>query len=191
MRSTNRKLWDGAVIRRLARKLNLAQIAGAPRREDGATIVEMALACTILLGMLLSLVEVSLALYAYNYTSEAAREAARWAIVRGSMCSTNTPGLDHCNASQTDIQNYVQGLGYPYSNVMTVSVSYVTVTATTNANGNLSSTWTACSTSGGNTCNLPGNQVKVTVICNFPARFLFWRNTTIPMNSSAAMIIAQ
>jgi Flp pilus assembly protein TadG len=178
-------------IRRWAERLKLIQIMRTADREDGTAIVEMALASIILIGMVLSIVELSLALYAYGYTSEAAREAARWAIVRGSTCQANTPSLDHCNAQQPDIQNYVQSLGYPYSNTMSVSVNYVAVTFSTDSNGHLVSSWAACVPGPGITCNVPGNQVQVTVTCNFPARFLFWRSATISMNSTASMVISQ
>lgn len=178
-------------IRKWAERLKFTQIMRTAGQEGGVAIVEMALASIILIGMVLSIVELSLALYAYGYTSEAAREAARWAIVRGSMCTANTPTLDHCNAQPSDIQNYVQGLNYPYSNVMTAAVNYVTVTVSTDANGNLVSSRAACTTSPGNPCNVPGNQVQVTVTCNFPARFLFWRSTTIAMNSTSSMVISQ
>ena len=50
--------------------------------------------------------------FSTRFTADAAREGSRWAVVRGSQCSTNTPGLNDCNATQTDIKNFVQSLGY-------------------------------------------------------------------------------
>jgi Flp pilus assembly protein TadG len=190
MRRKNETQSEGLPNRRWFGVLGCLRVLRGAAREDGAAIVEMALSCMILFGMLISIVEVSLALYAYDYTSEAAREAARWAIVRGALCSTNTPGLDHCGALNSDIQNFVQGLGFPYSNTMTTSTSYLTGTVDTDSNGNLITDWSSCS---GNVaaCALPHNQVTVTVTSNFPVRFFFWRSTSISLQSSASMVISQ
>lgn len=149
--------------------------------ESGAAIVEMAIASSIVLSLLLGLMQISLALYAYHFTADAAREASRWAIVRGSQCNSNTPGLDHCGASQTDVQNYVQGLGYPYASSMTVAVSWLTASAPP------ATAWTACAGS----CNQPGNAVRVTVSYNFPLYIPFWRNAAVRVGSVSQMVIAQ
>ena len=68
-------------------------------REDGASIVEMALASAVVMGMLFGVTYMSLALYTFHYISEAAREGSRYAIVRGSTCHANTPGLANCGTS--------------------------------------------------------------------------------------------
>jgi Flp pilus assembly protein TadG len=154
-----------------------------PASEHGASLVELAVSSSIIFSMILGMFQISLALYAYHFTADAAREASRWAIVRGNKCSTYTSGLDHCGASQTDIQSYVQGLGYPYANSMTVTVTWLTATAPPAA------TWTACGTT--NSCKSPGNQVKVTVSYNVPIYIPFWRGTGIRVGSDSAMVIAQ
>ena len=151
------------------------------RGECGAAVVEMAIASSVVLSLLLGMIQVSLALYAYHFTADAAREASRWAIVRGSQCSSNTPGLDHCGALQTDIQSYVQGLGYPYASDMTVSALWLTASAPPAA------AWTAC----GGTCNQPGNAVRVTVSYNVPLYIPFWRNASVNVGSVSQMVIAQ
>src|SRR4051794_4143568 len=62
--------------------------------ESGATMVEFAFATTILFALVFGIIQISMALYSYHFTADAAREATRWAIVRGSLSCTNTPGLN-------------------------------------------------------------------------------------------------
>jgi Flp pilus assembly protein TadG len=149
--------------------------------DDGATIVEMAIAATIIFSLLLGMMQLSLGLYAYHFTADAAREGSRWAIVRGSQCSTNTSGLDHCNAQSSDIQNFVQGLGYPYARSMNVSATWYS------AGSAPGMTWTAC----GGVCNQPGNEVQVIVTYNMPLYVPFWRNATVRVGSTSQMVISQ
>jgi Flp pilus assembly protein TadG len=158
-------------------------------RDDGATIVETTIALMlVIMPMLFGCIEVCLGLYAYHFTSDAAREATRWAIVRGSQCSTNTPGLDHCNAAQSDIQTYVRGLGYPGANTLTVTASWMTATTTTNASNQTTTTWSACTTG---TCNAPGNIIQVKVTYPYTMSIFSWKSAAININSNAAMVVAQ
>ncbi len=164
--------------------------ARVTREEEGATLVEMALASVTLLSMLFGVIAISLALYTYNFVSDAAREATRWAIVRGADCSTNTPGLDHCDAGQSDIQTYVRTLSYPGidPSKMTADASWYSPNY-----GSGSTTWTACDAKT-NICSPPnaqGNQVMVTVKYTFPLSIPFWKATTLNMTSSSQMVISQ
>ena len=62
------------------------------RCEEGATLVEMALVCAfIVIPMLFGIIEVSLALYSYNFVTDAAREATRYAVVRGPQTCVIAP----------------------------------------------------------------------------------------------------
>src|ERR1700751_4198757 len=92
-----------------------APIQSLPRisSEEGSALAEIAIASAVVFALLFGVIQVAYALYTYEYVSEAAREAARYAIVRGSTSCTNTPNLANCNATGTEIQTYVQGLGYP------------------------------------------------------------------------------
>jgi hypothetical protein len=49
------------------------------------------------------------ALYSYNFVSDAAYEATRYALVCGSACS----GFTDCNITSAQLQTYVRNLGYP------------------------------------------------------------------------------
>jgi Flp pilus assembly protein TadG len=154
------------------------------RSDEGAAIVEMALVCTILFAMLFGIFEMSLALYAYDYVSDAAREGARWAIVRGSQCSANTPTLDHCNASSSDIQTYVQNLGFPYASSVAVSTTWCN--ASVNSSGVTSWATPPCSGT-----NDPGNQARVVVTIQLPLAIPFVMNRPITMTSTSAMVVSQ
>lgn len=152
--------------------------------DEGATLVEMAICSSVLLTMLFGIIGLSLALYAYNFVNDAAREATRWAIVRGSTSCSNTPNLTDCNAAPADIQNFVQGMGYPgiTSANLHVTTTFLTVSTTT------PTTWSTC-TSG--TCDAPGNEVKVQVTYSVPLGVPFITITTMSVSGTSAMVIAQ
>ena len=99
--------------------------------EEGGSLVEMALSCLILIPILFGIVQLSIGLYCYHYAADAAREATRWAIVRGANC-TGLFGSGYCSptsgngsgATATDIAQYVKGLGYPYSSSVTTTTQW-------------------------------------------------------------------
>lgn len=158
------------------------------RGEEGANLVEMALASAVLFAMLFGVFEMTLAFYSYHFVAEAAREATRWAIVRGSESCTNTPNLQNCNASGSDIQTYVQTLGYPG-----INSGALTATTTFLCGGIPTSTGATWSTGGcsSGAPNAPGNQVQVTVTYPFPLSIPFWQSTTLNVSSTSTMVIAQ
>lgn len=147
--------------------------------ERGGTLVEMALVSAMSLTMIIGIAEASFAVYTYHYMSEAAREGARYAIVRGSNCA----GLPDCNATSDQISTYVKTLGYPGID----STRNMTVTTTWYAaSESLPTTWTAC----GYQCNSPGNAVRVMVTYNFPFMIPFVQRSTLAMKSSSQMVIS-
>ncbi len=147
-------------------------------REEGSEVVEMALVSSVLFAALFGIIELSLALYTYNYVSDAAREATRYAIVRGSSCSV----LANCSATAAQIQTYVQNLGYPGVKAAntTVSTTWFTPSSSTPV------TWTACATQ----CNAPGNAVQVTVTYSFGLSIPFVPRKTLSLHSTSMMVIA-
>jgi Flp pilus assembly protein TadG len=159
-------------------------VQSSTRGEEGQTIVETAMSIIILMTFMFGVMEGSLAVYSYHFISEAAREGARYAMVRGSTagaaCGTSYNSYD-CVASAANIQTYVQFLGYPGINPsnMTVTSAWATF-----ATGN------SCPASP-SPCNSPGNQVTVTVSYSFPLNVPFIPPHTYTMSSSAAMIIQQ
>jgi Flp pilus assembly protein TadG len=149
------------------------------RGEKGSAVVEMALVCTILLPVLFGVIEVSLAVYTYNYVADAAREGSRYAIVRGASCSY----LTNCGATAAQIQNYVQSLGYPgmKASNTTVTTTWLTPSASP------PTTWTVCSSG---VCNAPGNAVQVKVTYSFLMGIPFVKTATMSLHSTSQMVIA-
>jgi Flp pilus assembly protein TadG len=125
-------------------------------RERGSTLVEFALVITILLTLMFAIIDFSRAMYAYHFVSNAAREATRYASVRGSACNT---WASACPAANTDITSYVQSI--VSSGIYVSSVTTGTPPSTAGALG-VSTTWPA-TTGSGVTC-LTGSQTKV----NYP-----------------------
>ena len=152
--------------------------AGIVRRDDGAAAVEMAVSMTALMMVVIGLMKICLAVYSYHYTSEAAREGVRWAIVRGSTCGTTYTTA--CPASTDDIASYIKTLGYPALNPsnMTVTTSYAGFP-----------TGVSCTPS--STCNNAGNMITITVQYAYPLSIPFMSSRTLTMTSTAAAIIAQ
>ncbi|MGC2162893.1 MAG: TadE/TadG family type IV pilus assembly protein [Silvibacterium sp.] len=162
---------------------------GAPRSRgalgsDGAALVEFALCSAILFSLLIGIMELSIAFFTYHYVNDAAREASRWAMVRGSTSCTNTPGLTDCDATGAEVQTFVRNLGYPsiVSSNTTVNTAWCTVSATQPAS------WSGCSATGS---NAPGNVVQVQVIYAFPLSIPFVSKQTLSIQSTSEMVISQ
>ena len=117
--------------------------------EEGGSLVEMALASAGVLAMLFGIFELSMALYSYHFVSEAAREASRFAMVRGSQCAANFTA-SYCSPTDAqttgadggDIAKYVNSLGYPFANKLTTSTTWLS--SGQDAKGN--EIWTSCGT---------------------------------------------
>lgn len=154
------------------------------RDEEGASIFETALASTIFLAMLIGVFQMMLAVSTFNYVNDAAREATRYAIVRGSASCTNTPNLSNCDATTDQIKAYVQGISYP--GVKSASLSITTTWLT--ASSTYPTSWSACTTG---TCNVPGNLVKVVATYPFSFSVPFVPKATINLTSTSQMVISQ
>ncbi|MFZ0744668.1 MAG: TadE/TadG family type IV pilus assembly protein [Terracidiphilus sp.] len=155
------------------------------RGEDGQELVEFALAASVLFTFIFGLMELCIVLFTFNSVGEAAREASRWASVRGTTSSVTSggttscanPNITACPAQATDIQNYAEKLpGISASNV-TVSVSWCNSDGVTN-----------CTTSEANAT--PGNVVKVNVSYVF-ASVPFVTNKTLSVSSTSENVIWQ
>ena len=159
--------------------------------DDGGSLVEMAICCMVLMPLMFGVIQFSLAFYAYHFVADAAREASRYAMVRGGLSCNNTPNLSNAcstNGSSTgvtsaQIQTYVQQLGLPMAGQLTASTTWYSYSA--DANGH--ATWAVCATP----CPVPGNQVKVTVTDNFPLAIPYWKSLRVPITSTSTMVISQ
>jgi Flp pilus assembly protein TadG len=145
------------------------------RKQCGSTMVETALMLSVLLVMMFGIVGFGHALYTYHFVSNAAREATRWASVRGQTCTGLSGG---CPASASDVQTYV-------SNVSGMGLDPAKITATT--------TWIAppnnlavCKTQPNN----PGCVVEVQV--QYSYQFLLpLLPSGFKMQSTSQMVISQ
>ncbi|MFP5277270.1 MAG: TadE/TadG family type IV pilus assembly protein [Acidobacteriota bacterium] len=154
------------------------------RADEGSNLVELGLAVAILMPLLIGAIEFSLVFLTYHDMTDAARQAVRWAAVRGSTSCTNTPNLIDCNATSAEIQSFVQGIGYPGLTPANISVSTSWLVATSST----PTSWSACEAA---TCNSPGNQVQVVVRYAYPLSIPYWKATTFHISSTAAMVVAQ
>ena len=75
------------------------------REDRGATLVEFALSCVVLLMTLFGTIGFGLAVFQYNIVSNLAQEGARWASVRGS-----SGGSADATAVQTFVQSRALGM---------------------------------------------------------------------------------
>ena len=165
---------------------------GAPSRrlcrlgsEEGATLVEFAFASMVMLTLLFGLLETCLAVYSYNFTSHAARDGARYMIVRGTKCTA----MPDCSASNTNVQTFLRAENFPalkMNNLTTHTYWYTAAVAPPNM------TWdTLCATDTPAGCNKQGNAVKVVVNYPFTMNVPFLKPFTINMANSSQMVISQ
>ena len=178
--------------------------------DEGAVLFETVISATIVLALLFAVFDFSLAFYTFHYVSDAAREGARYAIVRGSDSCSNTPNIDVCKAGDTtgateaDISAYVAGCSAAGSSGASVcgsnsyaglaypgidNADYMTVKVYTSSMTPGTSTWTSCGE--GTTCNSPGSQVQVQVTYAFPLSVPFWRQESIGISSTSTMTFSQ
>jgi Flp pilus assembly protein TadG len=163
-------------------------------QDDGAnSLVETAFSFSILAGMLFGFCQISYAMYIYQFTSDAAREASRWAMVRGNTSCTNTPNLTGCGATSAQIQTHVQTLNYP--GIRTANIQATTTWCA--ASGTTPPiSWSSCS---GTTASSPGNLVMVSVTYPLSFRLPFASKLfpssggalSLTMGSTSKMVITQ
>jgi len=153
----------GAVKRRLLR----AWLYGTRRvrAEEGSAIVEFAFSFMILCTMLFGIMEMALCFYTFNFVAETARDATRYASVRGSKCL----GFSDCpNITQGQLTTYVTNLAYPGIDPNALNVTLSTPSGSS-----------------------PGNPVQVTVSYQFPLAVPFLFRNTWTLTATSQMVISQ
>lgn len=165
-------------------RFQIHSVVARLRDEEGANAVEMAVSSLVLLTMLIGVCQMSLGLYAYQYCSDAARQATRYAMVRGSTSCTNTPNLSNCNATVSEIVSFVQGLGYKGITSTKVNVTPQWCVASTTT----PTTWSSCSNT---TSNAPGNLVQVTVAYPVSFHVPFAPQLSLNLSSTSQMVVSQ
>ena len=84
---------------------------GTRRGENGATLLEFAVILPVFLFLAVGIIDFGRAMYAYHFVSFEARQASRWASVRGVGCNTNY--ITPCPAQISDILSFVQNNAPP------------------------------------------------------------------------------
>jgi Flp pilus assembly protein TadG len=164
-----------------SRTFALRRMTARAAREDGGSMVEMALSMSILCSVIFGILAVSLALYSYVFVSNAAREATRYAIVRGDDQAADcgaTPGYANCIAQTADIQKYIRNGAFPG-----IKSSNVTVTTTWLTPGGA-----ACGTT--DTCKTNEAIVKSTVSYSFTLAIPFIPARSLTESSTSQMVIS-
>ncbi len=139
-------------------------VSRSATRERGSTLVEFAVVLTVLFMFLFGVMDFARALYAYHFVGDAAREGARYAIVRGSSCNS---WVTACPAAASDIQTYLRNVP------LGIKSSAVTVTTTWTPNNN------------------PGSTVNVKVQYSFNFILPFLSKSAFTMSSASQMVISQ
>lgn len=157
------------------------------RSEQGSALVETGMAMLSLMMLIFAVIEVSMAVYSFHFVANAAHEAARYAIVRGSgwsaACSSWTSA--QCTASPTNIQTYTASRNFPGVNIAAskVCVEYFSSVP--------ASASTACTASTSPYSNASGDIVQVTVTYPFTITIPLLPQYTINLKSTSQMTIAQ
>jgi Flp pilus assembly protein TadG len=143
------------------------------RPERGATLVEQALVLVLFLTVVFAIIDFGRALYTYHFVSNAAREATRWASVRGNACKA-----PDCPANNAAVQTYV-------SNVPGLGLDATKLTATT--------TWVTPPNGVPGCAGVPnpGCVVKVEVDYSYNFFFPFLPTGPLLMKSTSQMVISQ
>jgi Flp pilus assembly protein TadG len=174
------------------KKKMMRKLRGFVREESGSELVEFTMSAAALMFILLVLIETMWAVYAYHFTTYAAQQGARFAMVRGytwshyvsEPCSTTYPGFTmpySCTASQSDVQNYVDSLA-------TGGINPSKITVTANWTG------TAVDGSGPTTCGTTNNQagclvqVKVAYTFNY---LPFLTSSGLNLSATSEKVILQ
>jgi Flp pilus assembly protein TadG len=171
------------------RKLSRLRLTGLWRRcasEYGTTLIEFTISVPLLFMLLLGFCQMCLAIYSNFCVSEAARETARWASVRGSNSCADTPQMSDCDATADEITSHAKDLGYPGidASKLSVSTTWLQASSTTPA------TWSTCSGSQ-SICDAPGNAVHVVVSYPFPFQIPFSGTNNLNFSSTAQLVVAQ
>jgi Flp pilus assembly protein TadG len=156
----------------------------ARQKQRGAVTLEFAFGLLLVIfPLMFGIVDFSRAAYDYHWVSDAARNATRWASVRGASCTLLTGG---CPASSSDVQTYVSGL-------VVYGMDPANVTSTTTWTGK-GGDGTDCTNGGNQTNKSAGCIVQVQVNYSFTFSFPFMENlggVTKVMHATSQMVISQ
>jgi Flp pilus assembly protein TadG len=135
-------------------------------------MVEMALALSVLLGLIFGLIQVCLAFYSHAYISELAREGSRYGALHGANCMNSSSGAS-CTATSAQIGTYVTSSGLP--NLGGGPVTVDTLAADMFPDGD----------------QLSPHRVVIKVSYSFPYKIPFVTHSTLSMSSTSTLTIVQ
>ena len=162
--------------------------------EQGSSLVEFALIFLVMMAMMLGIIDFCRAAYSYHFVSDAAREATRYAAVRGSTCTNDGSCANDGNctnyATRTCVPTYVESIAPPGIDTSSTGCGGSGCLAT-------SASWTPLANSPAvcnSTNNAPGCTVQVKVSYTFTFLFplvyrTFSSTGTMTLSSSSEMII--
>jgi Flp pilus assembly protein TadG len=153
-------------------------------KQRGAVTLEFTLGLLVILfPLMFGVVDFSRAAYAYHWVSNAARDATRWASVRGQNCILLSGG---CPAVASDVQTFVQGLSVP-------GLNSANITATTTWSGK-GGDGNDCTNGGVLTSKSSGCVVQIKVKYQFTFSFPYLSSVTgktLNLQSTSQMVISQ
>jgi Flp pilus assembly protein TadG len=174
----------------MTKKVDMQNLSRLAHEECGSTLVEFAITGWLMIVLLFGAFEGAFAMYVYHFTTYAAQQGTRFAMVRGytwseniaTNCSTSPPPSFTmpytCTASSGDIQNYVQSLATGGINPSSVTVNTTNWPGTTPDGA-------SCSTA-----NSQGCMVKVTVSYTYNL-LPFLAKTGLTMSATSEKVILQ
>lgn len=164
------------------KRIRRLRVGATPSRRaqscGGNALTEFALILPFLFAGIFGVIEFGRALYAYHFVSDAAREASRWASVRGQDCNA---WAQACPADAANVKDYVTSIAPPGINtdpqMLLVNTSWVTPPGK------------------GNLCRIfqknPGCAVQVIVTYQFKFILPFMPTSTYSMKSTSEMVISR
>jgi Flp pilus assembly protein TadG len=156
--------------------------------------VEFALVTVLVLfPLIFGIIDFARAAYAYHYVSYSAREAARWASVRGAQCANALPApCEATSGAGGSVDSHVRGnvpAGvYVNSDACAETAGCLLVTTSWPGAPAGSSAQSSCSGGGS---NAPGCAVSVEVQYTFGFDLPFLPAATIKMSSASETVISQ
>lgn len=153
-------------------------------KERGTALIEFAFSMVVTVVLIFGMIDFARGLYSYHFISNAAREATRFASVRGALCSGS---VNLCPADAADVRTYVMQI-VPQG----IDPTQLTITPTWPTH-NFPPVCTS-------TRGYPGCPVEVKVSYNFsyifPAAFynmapVSYGATSFTMSSTSQMIISR
>jgi Flp pilus assembly protein TadG len=173
--------------------------------QRGTALWEFALVFTAMFMMVFGIMDFSRAMYTYHFVSNAAREATRYASVRGAAC--NSSNVTPCPITASEVTTYVYSIvptGMQLSSTAGSATTCPATTPTTPYTLSVCATWPGSAESGtlSGSCvttgtpggvNSPGCpvQVKVQYVYGFNLPYLSGKVSSISISSTSEVVISQ